>query len=91
MTANDDTPGLGESPSTEQAANWESLGRDLLADALENRGGRLREAYMELSNKAKKGEPVTREDWIRLSDELQQFAFLVEEIEEATREEANRE
>lgn len=85
MTANDDTPGLGESPSTAQTADWEDLGRAFLAESLEYRGGRLRSVWMEVAQKAKKGEPVTRRDWIRLSDELQQFAFLVEQIEEATR------
>jgi hypothetical protein len=85
MTANDSTPGLGESPSGEQSADWESLGRAFLAETLEYRGDRLRSVWMEIAQKAKKGEPVTRRDWIHLSDELQQFAFLVEQIEEATR------
>lgn len=89
MTANDDTPGQGEGLSTAQTADWESLGRAFLAESLEFRGDRLREAYMETAQKAKKGESVTREDWIRLSDELQQFAFLVEQLEEATREGAD--
>ncbi|WP_157573421.1 hypothetical protein [Haloplanus natans] len=85
MTANDDTPGQGEGLSTAQTANWESLGRRLLVETMEFRGDRLRSAWVEIVAKAKKGEPVTRRDWIELSRELQQFAHLVDELEEATR------
>jgi hypothetical protein len=84
MTANDSTPATGESASTEQTADWESLGRAVFVEALEVRGDRLREAWMAMAQKAKNGEPVTRRDWVRLSDELQQFAILVEEIGKAT-------
>lgn len=91
MDANDSTPATGESASTEQTADWESLGRAVFVEALEVRGDRLRSAWMEVAQKAKKGEPVTRRDWIRLTEELQQFVFLVEEIEKATREEDGQE
>ena len=73
-----------ERSSTAEATDWEGLGRVLLAEALQYRGDVLRERWTEIARKASSGEPVTREDWARLSGELQQFAFLVEEIEEAT-------
>jgi len=87
MTASDDTPGEGESPSTAQTADWESLGRVLLVEALEYRGDRLRSAWVEITSKAKKGEAVTRRDWVRLDRELRQFSHVADELEEATREE----
>jgi hypothetical protein len=74
-----------ERSSTAEATDWEGLGRVLLAEALQYRGDVLRERWTEIARKASSGEPVTREDWRRLSEDMQQFARLVEEIEEATR------
>jgi hypothetical protein len=85
MDANESTPGPGESPSTAQTVDWELLGRVLLVEALQYRGDALREVWMALSRKARKGEPVTRADWVRLSEELTQFSHVVEELEKATR------
>ena len=73
-----------ERSSTAQATDWERLGRVLLTEALQYRGDVLRERWMEIARKASSGEPVTREDWRRLSEDMMQFAHLVEEIEEAT-------
>jgi hypothetical protein len=91
MKANDTTLGQGESPSTAQTTDWERLGRVLLAEAIEYRGDVLRERWMEIARKARTGEPVTRRDWRRLTEDMEQFVYLVEELEEATREGADRE
>jgi hypothetical protein len=81
--ASNPTPREGE--SAVGSVDWEKLGRRLLVETMEYRGDRLRSSWVEIVSKAKKGEPVTRRDWIELSRELQQFAFLVDELEEATR------
>jgi hypothetical protein len=83
MNASKSTRGRVESASNEQTTDWERLGRVLLVESLQVRGDRLRTAYMEMTRKAVDGD-VTQEDWARLSDELQQFTFLVEEIGKAT-------
>lgn len=81
--ASNPTPREGE--SAVGSIDWESLGRRLLVETMEYRGDRLRSEWVEIASKAKKGEEVTRRDWIELSRELEQFAHLVDELEEVTR------
>jgi len=83
MDARNPTPREGE--SAVGSVDWENLGRRLLAETVEYRGDRLRSEWVEIVAKAKKGEEVTRRDWIELSRELEQFAHLVDGLEEATR------
>jgi hypothetical protein len=83
MQASDNTPREGE--SAVGSVDWENLGRRLLAETVEYRGDRLRSSWVEIVAKAKKGEEVTRRDWIELSRELEQFAHVVDELEEVTR------
>jgi N-dimethylarginine dimethylaminohydrolase len=85
MDALDRKSGSVERSSTAQPTDWERLGRVLLAEALQYRGDVLRERWTEIARKASSGEPVTREDWRRLSEDMVQFTHVVEEIEEATR------
>jgi len=81
--ASNPTPREGE--SAVGSVDWENLGRRLLVETVEYRGDRLRSEWVQIVTKAKKDEPVTRRDWRRLSEELQMFAHLVDELEEATR------
>lgn len=83
MDATTDFDGESEGFSTEQTPDWEQLGPQLLAGYIETQGAVLREQWVTVSSKARTGEPVTRRDWRRLSEEMETFAHLVDLLGES--------
>lgn len=83
MTANNDTPAEGQE-STATQANWESVGRQVLAEELQLSASDVSAAFHRAATRADDGEPLSREEIEKLIESLRGAYWIAESAAEAS-------
>ena len=83
MTANNDTPAEGQE-STATQANWEGVGRRLLADELQQSGSEVSVAFHRASTRVGDGGRPSESEIEELIESLRSAYWIVESAAEAS-------
>jgi len=86
MNANDTSP-CGGNEGSDRAYNYEAVAQTLLQQQLEIRGYAVRKRFVDLAGKIERGDDLDQSDVRELREALRQAQYLVDVIEEGTREE----
>lgn len=82
MNASDSTPPSGESVS-DASVDYEQLGQTLLQSELERQGTVLNQQFLQVAEKARRGDRVDQEDLDELKKHLELARQLTVTVEEA--------